>query len=102
MKGLTYFKPWGFSINEGALPNLTIIWGGTIGPFFYVAITRRIKWHWIWPRCYWNKDRLATPGFILRAVPTCTLWVPSDNQWVWHFKFWPKWKVSALTIYEAR
>jgi hypothetical protein len=102
MKGITYFKRWGFSINEGALPNLTIIWGGTIGPFFYIALTRRIKWHWAWPRCYWNKDRLATPDFILRAVPTCTLWEQDDYGHYFRFRFWPAWRVSYLSIVEAR
>lgn len=39
MKGLTYFKPWAFSINEGQFPNIHISWHRS--PIFYLALTPR-------------------------------------------------------------
>lgn len=37
MKGLTYFKRWGFSINEGRFPNIHFSWSGPFGLYFYCA-----------------------------------------------------------------
>lgn len=44
MKGLTYFKKWGFSVNEGAGPiNLHMSWYD--GLFVYVYL---FGWRWSW------------------------------------------------------
>lgn len=46
MKGLTYFKRWGFSINEGVFPNIHMTWGN--GLFVYIALTGTLRWHgWV-------------------------------------------------------
>lgn len=47
MRGHTYFKNWGFSINEGALPNVHLSWrlGGEWRLFWYVALTRTLRWY---------------------------------------------------------
>lgn len=44
---------------------------------------------------------MRLPRALLRAVPTCTLWVSEDYSYRWHFAFWPKWKVSALEVLDA-
>lgn len=37
MKGVTYFRWWGFSINEGGGPvNVTAIWAGRLPKILYV------------------------------------------------------------------
>jgi len=36
MKGITYFRPWGFSINEGGTPiNICIQWTKNFGFYIY-------------------------------------------------------------------
>ncbi|WP_156436073.1 hypothetical protein [Bradyrhizobium pachyrhizi] len=37
LKGVTYFRRWGFSINEGEFPNVHASWRSDTF-FFYVAI----------------------------------------------------------------
>lgn len=40
VKGLTYFRRWGFSINEGAIPNIHVSWllAGSRRFYFYLAL----------------------------------------------------------------
>lgn len=46
MKSITYFRWWGFSINEGQFPNIHISWrvGGYWHLFIYVAINDKYRW----------------------------------------------------------
>jgi hypothetical protein len=50
-QGLTYFRPWGFSINEGCFPNIHLSWNlcGMRRIHFYVALSRRLKWFFSFP-----------------------------------------------------
>lgn len=45
IRGVTYFRRWGFSINEGAGPlNIHVRWGrGQIG-FYVYALGKRWSW----------------------------------------------------------
>lgn len=45
MKGLTYFRWWGFSINEGQFPNIHVSWSHWF--FIYIALTPRWKWSYL-------------------------------------------------------
>ena len=50
MKGVTYFHWWGFSINEGQLPNVHLSWWmAGFGIQFYLAITTEYRWFGAWP-----------------------------------------------------
>jgi hypothetical protein len=39
---VTYFRRWAFSINEGNFPNIHVNFRTG---FYYVALSRRLKWH---------------------------------------------------------
>lgn len=48
LKGVTYFRSWGFSINEGEFPNVHLSWNKR-SLFFYCAFRwkgkpKRFKW----------------------------------------------------------
>jgi hypothetical protein len=40
MRGATYFAPWGFSINEGQVPNIHVSWNlcGMRRFYFYLCL----------------------------------------------------------------
>lgn len=40
---MTYFRRWGFSINEGHFPNIHMSWRD--GLFAYIALSDRLRWH---------------------------------------------------------
>jgi len=46
MCGVTYFRRWGFSINEGAYPNIHVRWryGQRWGLNWYIALSPKLKW----------------------------------------------------------
>lgn len=49
-RGLTYFSRRGFSVNESRFPNIHASWGGPFYRlYFYVALTRRLKWSFVLP-----------------------------------------------------
>lgn len=52
--GHTYFRRWGFSINEGEIPNIHLSWRG--GVYFYVCWGANRRWCWMSPR-----RRMARP-----------------------------------------
>lgn len=41
------------------------------------------------------------PRFMLRAVPTCALWVPALDADVYRFRFWPSFYVTAMQVVDA-
>lgn len=50
-KGLTYFRPWGFSINEGGIPNIHVSWKR--GLFVYLCWGGDSRWSWA-SRRWWS------------------------------------------------
>lgn len=47
MKGLTYFRWWGFSINESEVPNIHISWWGFSHEFvFYICWSQTGRFYW--------------------------------------------------------
>lgn len=49
MKGLSYFGRFGFSVNEGGIPNIHIRWWRPIGFYICRTETKRYSWFW-WPK----------------------------------------------------
>lgn len=46
-RGITYFRWWGFSVNEGRFPNIHVSWclGGDWHLFWYVCLGPKLRWH---------------------------------------------------------
>jgi hypothetical protein len=44
LRGFTYFRRWGFSVNEGEFPNVHCSWRD--GLFVYVALRPGAVRHW--------------------------------------------------------
>lgn len=51
MRGMTYFRRWGFSINEGEVPNIHVSWNicGLRRFYFYLCLTRNVRLHFGFP-----------------------------------------------------
>lgn len=52
MKGTTYFRWWGLSINEGEIPNIHISWymNGAWYLFFYICLSKKLRWSWAYKK----------------------------------------------------
>lgn len=40
--GITYFRWWGFSVNEGRYPNIHVNWRDG---YWYVCLGPKLRWH---------------------------------------------------------
>ena len=48
MKGRTYFRRYGFSINEGEIPNIHLSWNNnqSLGVYLYICLTPKYRFAW--------------------------------------------------------